>query len=177
MYRACSFFTNLDLFCIDNARVIYRKIWYLVRRPWSAVLPLLMTRSEIRITWPVARQTACKQSSLSELLKPYFDKLTMKFPINFAPKALYICLVVVWSVTPCVFRPGCTVQQCTWCISNNRDTLSSPLHRAFCSLFKQHTNKCTYIVFNNLKFTLKHLKRSYIFRSYDHPQGAYFVPN
>ena len=28
-----------------------------------------------------------------------------------------------------------------------------------------------YIVFNNLKFTLKHLKRSYVFRSYDHPQG------
>ena len=33
-----------------------------------------------------------------------------------------------------------------------------------------------YIVFNNLKFTVKHLKRSYMFRSYDHPQGAYFVP-
>jgi len=30
--------------------------------------------------------------------------------------------------------------------------------------------------FNDLKFTLKHLKRSYMFRSYDHPQGAYFVP-
>ena len=30
--------------------------------------------------------------------------------------------------------------------------------------------------FNNLKFTLKHLKRSYMFRSYDHPQGAYTVP-
>ena len=29
VYRACSFFTNLDLFCIDNARIIYRKIWYL----------------------------------------------------------------------------------------------------------------------------------------------------
>jgi len=28
VYRACSFFTNLDLFCIDNARVIYRKIQY-----------------------------------------------------------------------------------------------------------------------------------------------------
>ena len=28
VYHACSFFTNLDLFCIDNARVIYRKIWY-----------------------------------------------------------------------------------------------------------------------------------------------------
>jgi len=26
VYRACSFFTNLDFFCIDNARVIYRKI-------------------------------------------------------------------------------------------------------------------------------------------------------
>ena len=33
-----------------------------------------------------------------------------------------------------------------------------------------------YIVFNNLKFTLKPLKRSYMFQSYDHPQGAYFVP-
>jgi len=39
-----------------------------------------------------------------------------------------------------------------------------------------HTNKCTYTVFNNLKFILKYLKRSYMFRSYDHPQGAYFVP-
>jgi hypothetical protein len=27
-----------------------------------------------------------------------------------------------------------------------------------------------------LKFTLKHLKRSYMFRSSDHPQGAYIVP-
>jgi len=33
-----------------------------------------------------------------------------------------------------------------------------------------------HIVFNKLKFTLKHSKRSYKFRSYDHPQGAYFVP-
>ena len=29
--------------------------------------------------------------------------------------------------------------------------------------------------FNDLKFTLKHLKRSYVFRSYDRPQGAYIV--
>jgi len=29
--------------------------------------------------------------------------------------------------------------------------------------------------FNDLKFTLKHLNRSYIFRSYDHPQEAYIV--
>ena len=33
-----------------------------------------------------------------------------------------------------------------------------------------------YIVFNNRKFTLKHLKLSYVFRLYDHHQGAYFVP-
>ena len=33
-----------------------------------------------------------------------------------------------------------------------------------------------YVVFNNLKFTLKPLKRPYMFRSYDHPQGAYFIP-
>ena len=38
------------------------------------------------------------------------------------------------------------------------------------------THKRTYIVFNNLKFTLKRLKRSYMFRSYDDPQGEYFVP-
>jgi len=31
------------------------------------------------------------------------------------------------------------------------------------------------MVFNKLKFTLKHLKRSYMFRSYDHPHGVYFV--
>jgi hypothetical protein len=28
VYRAFSFFTNFDIFCIDNARVIYRKIRY-----------------------------------------------------------------------------------------------------------------------------------------------------
>jgi len=39
------------------------------------------------------------------------------------------------------------------------------------------TNAHTMIVFNNLKFTLKRVKRSYMFRSYDHPQGAYFVPS
>ena len=34
-----------------------------------------------------------------------------------------------------------------------------------------------YILYiRSLKFTLKHLKRSYMFRTYDHPQGAYFVP-
>jgi len=33
----------------------------------------------------------------------------------------------------------------------------------------------TYIVSNNLKFTLKHLKSSNTFRPHDHPQGAYFV--
>ena len=30
--------------------------------------------------------------------------------------------------------------------------------------------------FNDLKFTLKHLKSSYMFRSYDHPEGAYIFP-
>jgi len=33
-----------------------------------------------------------------------------------------------------------------------------------------------YVVFNYLKFTLKRLKR-YMFQSYDHPHGAYFVPS
>jgi len=41
-----------------------------------------------------------------------------------------------------------------------------------------HTNTFIYIYIyylRSLKFTLKHLKRSYMFRSYDHPQGAYIV--
>jgi len=38
-----------------------------------------------------------------------------------------------------------------------------------------HSNICAYYL-RNIKFTLKHLKRSYIFRSHDHPQGAYIVP-
>jgi len=59
--------------------------------------------------------------------------------------------------------------------TKQNNVLSLSLQRAFCSLFKQHTNKCPYIVFNNLKFTLKHLKLSYMFRSHDHPQAAYFV--
>jgi len=40
-----------------------------------------------------------------------------------------------------------------------------------------HTNTCAYIYnLRSLKFTLKHLKRSYMFRSHDNPQGAYIVP-
>jgi len=41
------------------------------------------------------------------------------------------------------------------------------------------TNTCTYVYIyylRSLKFTLKHLKRSYMFRSHYHPQGAYTVP-
>ena len=40
----------------------------------------------------------------------------------------------------------------------------------------KHQQMHIYSHFNNLKFTLKHLKRSYMFRSYDHPEGAYIVP-
>jgi len=39
--------------------------------------------------------------------------------------------------------------------------LSSPEY--FFNLFKLHTDKCTFIVFNKLKFTLKHLKHSNMF--------------
>jgi len=40
-----------------------------------------------------------------------------------------------------------------------------------------HTHTYIYIYYlRSLKFTLKHLKRSYMFRSHDHPQGAYTVP-
>jgi len=39
-----------------------------------------------------------------------------------------------------------------------------------------HQQMHIYIVFNNPTFTLKHLKRSYIFQSHDNHQVAYYVP-
>jgi hypothetical protein len=41
--------------------------------------------------------------------------------------------------------------------------------------YQTPANAILHIVFI-LKFTLKHLKSSYMFRSIDHPQGAYVVP-
>ena len=45
-----------------------------------------------------------------------------------------------------------------------------------------HTNMCAYThthiyiyYLRSLKFTLKHLKRLYMFRWHDHPQGAYII--
>ena len=41
----------------------------------------------------------------------------------------------------------------------------------------QHTHIYIYIYYlRSLKFILKHLKRSNMFRPHDHPQGAHFVP-
>ena len=51
--------------------------------------------------------------------------------------------------------------------------------RVLCYVWVVYIKWYTYHIclsFNDLKFTLKHLKRSYMFRSYDHPQGAYIVP-
>ena len=40
-----------------------------------------------------------------------------------------------------------------------------------------HTNECTnYTLYISLKFFIKHLKCSYMFRSLDHPQGTRLVP-
>jgi hypothetical protein len=38
-----------------------------------------------------------------------------------------------------------------------------------------HTNECTVIYYVILKFYIKTFKSSYMFRSLDHPQGAYIV--
>jgi hypothetical protein len=42
-------------------------------------------------------------------------------------------------------------------------------------IIKKPTNALLYVVFI-LKFILKHLKSSYMFRSIDHHQGAHVVP-
>jgi len=45
------------------------------------------------------------------------------------------------------------------------------------SLFNYtHQHMHIYYYLRSLKFTLIHLKRSYMFRSHNHPQGAYIVP-
>jgi len=53
------------------------------------------------------------------------------------------------------------------CTVHSVVSLNTPTH-AYIYLFIHNLR--------SLKFTLKHLKRSYMFRSHDHPQGAYFVP-
>ena len=57
----------------------------------------------------------------------------------------------------------------------NGKTFVENCHLPFIQL--RTPNTCTYLYYlRSLKFTLKHLKRSYMFRSHDHPQGAYIVP-
>ena len=54
MYTAhVHFFTNLDLFCIDNARVIYRKIRYLLTVFENMVLRMTLgpKRDEVTGEW------------------------------------------------------------------------------------------------------------------------------
>ena len=49
--------------------------------------------------------------------------------------------------------------------------------KTFKTLLHISINIYKYIyILRSLKFTLKHLKCSYIFRSHHHPQGAYIVP-
>jgi len=50
-------------------------------------------------------------------------------------------------------------------------TVHSEVH-----LINTPKNAHKYMLFNKFKFTLKQLKRSYMFRSHDNPQGAYIVP-
>ena len=57
IYHACSFFTNLDLFCIDNGRVIFRKIRYIVLHfmQWKKSILSLIFRYVIFINVRTAR--------------------------------------------------------------------------------------------------------------------------
>ena len=64
VYRACSFFTNLDLFSIDNARVIYRKIRYffsIAKKKW------LRERATLRYTHIILLKVA-STSTVSTLV-------------------------------------------------------------------------------------------------------------
>ena len=49
--------------------------------------------------------------------------------------------------------------------------------KTFFNYLITHASTCTYISYlRSAKFTIKHLKRSYMFQSHNHPQGAYIVP-
>ena len=74
-----------------------------------------------------------------------------------------VVVVVVLVVVVVVVFYRCTVHSVVYLITHT-DT---------------HTHTHIYIYIYNLrslKFTLQHLKRSYMFRSHDHPQGAYIIP-
>jgi len=49
VYHTCSFFTNLDPFCIDNARVIYKKIQYFFL---SDTTKIYLCAQSFSVTWP-----------------------------------------------------------------------------------------------------------------------------
>jgi len=58
MYTAyVYFFTNLDLFCIDNARVIYRKIRYIFQIFMTHFRPINWTSQNERQTETVAARS------------------------------------------------------------------------------------------------------------------------
>jgi len=62
-------------------------------------------------------------------------------------------------------------------VERNRRNAILANHRGFCGLFNYtHQHMHIYIYNLSLKFTLKHLKRSYMFRTHDHPQGCYMLP-
>jgi len=54
--------------------------------------------------------------------------------------------------------------------------LSLSLHRVHSVVCLINIPTNAHMLFNNLKYALKHIKRFYMFRSRDHPQGAYIVP-
>ena len=56
-----------------------------------------------------------------------------------------------------------------------RTFMSSAGFETAISVYLINTQSNAHIFINDLKFTLKHLKRSYVFRSCDHSQRAYIV--
>jgi hypothetical protein len=122
-------------------------------------------------------------------LMGYFGLFHVKRSVDTAPRILRICIRLKFSDsffghnTP-VHDVGCMehredpealVLPVNETGSNEPQAVTSRMcSPEFTELL--NTNECAVIYYISLKFTLKYLKRSYMFRSLGHPQGAYIVP-
>jgi len=186
------------IFCVALCAVIFCSVIVTHRRfgPWSrfplnvgkfipdtsqkAVVSILLhppvTRAQVTASHVAAVQCGpARNATQCDLARTPLGALTYKVCQNVLLRGH------VWK--PFLFVLWQTLNICKWKLSfspwlvhHNAVMVCSGCGGMTPRINSTHTNKCTYIVFNYLKFTLKHLKRSYMFWSYDHPQGAYCVP-
>jgi len=82
VYPACSFFTNLDLLCIDNARVIYRKIRFFSAPRSTGWEPLLYSLQQDEVRADEKYLAVPDRAWSLKLLSPYLNTQIFLIALN-----------------------------------------------------------------------------------------------